>query len=467
MTLKNHLLLPCLLLLSFFILPLSKQAEEVNPVILKIQISGDIINPILAKYIANSVHEAEKANAVCLIIELDTPGGLLESTREIVKTLLNSPVPVVVYVSPQGSRATSAGMFITCAAHLAAMAPSTHIGAAHPVNLGMPSSPAPKEEKPVQPAPNGKEDKKLSSPPPPPEGEGGDIMSEKILQDTLAWTTSIANARHRNVEWMKEAVTKSVSITEEEALKQKVIDLVATDLPDLISKIDGKTVECGNRQVKLSTKNAQVLLFEMTPSEKFLNILANPNIAYIFMTLGMIGLIFEFTHPGVLFPGIAGLICLLLSFYSMNTLPVSYTGLILIVFSLILFVAELFAPTYGALAIGGILSFVFGSMMLLQSGSPLLQISLALIFGSTLLFGGIMLLLIYKVLKVQTAKSPAGKEGLLGLKAKVVSDLTPEGKVFLKGEIWNAITEGGESIAKDEEVRIVKIDGLLLTVKKT
>ncbi|MBI2496290.1 MAG: ATP-dependent Clp protease proteolytic subunit, partial [Candidatus Omnitrophica bacterium] len=283
------------------------QAAHVNV----IELDNRIISPVTQQYIVDAIERSESDGATCLVIKLDTPGGLLESTRAIVKRIMNAKVPVAVYVAPSGSRAGSAGVFITLAAHVAAMAPSTNIGAAHPVVVGEGGGPVVEETQ-------------------------SDPMSEKIINDTVAWVTTIAKARGRNEEWAKNAVTESFSVAEDEAVKERIVDLVASDVTDLLTKIDGRQVELAGVAVQLRTAGAAVIPIPMSKRQEFLAIVTNPNIAYLLMLLGTLGLIFEFTHPGIGFPGIAGLICLLLALYAFQTLPVSYAAVALIAVGLAL-----------------------------------------------------------------------------------------------------------------------------------
>ncbi len=436
---------------------MSQESEEVeDSLIYVITLRGDIVNPIIAKHISRSILQAKKDGAVCFVIELDTPGGLLESTRDIVKDILNSPIPVIVYVSPPGARATSAGVFITSAAHIAVMAPSTHIGAAHPVSVGTPFSPGEKKENSSAPS----NDSKSGGMP------GGDIMSEKIMQDTLAWMSTLGATRGRNVKWLKEAITQSSSVTEEEARNLGVIDFIAKDLDELLDMVDRTQMDIGSQKIILQTKHRKIKRLELSQIEQFLNVIANPNIAYILMMLGMIGLIFELTHPGVIFPGVTGMICLLLAFYSFNTLPVNYTGFLLILFSIVLFIAEVFTPSFGILGLAGVISFIFGSMMLVESGYPFLKISLYLILPTGIVFGSLFFFISYKVLSLHRRKPATGREGLIGRTGVVDKALTPEGKVFIHGELWNAVALDGKPVLKEEKVVVVEVEGLTLKVKQ-
>ena len=315
------------LVLTFFIPPLLFAQKKV----ISLQIDGSI-NPASAAFIHSGIEKADKENATCLIIHLNTPGGLLKSTRVIVSDILESPVPVVVYVSPGGAHAGSAGVFITLAAHIAAMAPGTNIGAAHPVDM---------------------------------QGQQDTVMNEKMTNDAAAFIRSIAEKRNRSVQWAEEAVRKSISITEKEALEKNVIDLVAINTPELLSLIDGKKILTTAGTMTINTRDANIERLEMGGFEKFLDVISDPNIAYVLLLLGLYGLVFELYSPGAIAPGIIGVICLTLAFYSMNTLPVNYAGLALIIFAIILFVLEIKIASHGVLTIGAIISLSIGSMMLL------------------------------------------------------------------------------------------------------
>ncbi|MFL5811153.1 MAG: NfeD family protein, partial [Flavisolibacter sp.] len=312
------------------------------------------INPVTADYIHDGIEKAANEKAECLIIELNTPGGLLKSTRNIVSDMLDSRVPVIVYVAPGGAQSGSAGVFITMAANIAAMAPGTNIGAAHPVQM---------------------------------QSSMDSTMSRKVTNDAAAFIRSIAQKRNRNLEWAEDAVRNSVSITETEALEKKVIDLIADDESDLLISIDGKTVQLNSGVVTLNTKHAAIEEYKMGAIEKILNIISDPNIAYILMMLGMFGMLFELYNPGAILPGIVGVIALILAFYSMHTLPINYAGLALIVFAIILFLLEIKLATHGVLAIGGAVSLLIGSMMLIRASSALefVKLSRSVVISSTVI----------------------------------------------------------------------------------
>lgn len=426
------------------------------------KIEDATINPITAEYIKDAIETAAKEEAECLVIEFDTPGGLLASTRLIVKNIMTSEVPVVVYVYPSGSRAGSAGVFITLSAHIAAMSPSTNIGAAHPVRMG--------EKRTIWDAlrdlmdsrnkksKGAKQKKPLSS---------DETLQEKILQDTLAFIRGIAKERHRNIKWAEKSVLQSASITEMEALKKDVIDIVAKDEEELLSKIDGKTVVLHSGAKKtLHTKEAEIIYFDMNARQRILNVLVNPNIAYILLLLGFYGLLFEVTHPGIGFPGIAGAICLILAFFGMQTLPTNYAGLALIILGIILFIAEANVSGFGLLTLGGLVCMVLGSLILFESPYQIGRVSLKLILSFSVTTAAITLFLVSAVVRTHRKKVLSGKEGIIGLVGEVSSDITPQapGKVFVHGELWKAESE--QSVKKGEEVKVIGIDGMTLKVSR-
>jgi membrane-bound serine protease (ClpP class) len=392
----------------------------------------DGINPSTAEYIQQGIEKAEKENAECLIINLNTPGGLLTSTREIVTNIMQSKVPVIVYVSPTGAHAGSAGTFITLAANIAAMSPGTNIGAAHPVDM---------------------------------QGKSDAVMNEKIINDAAAFIRTIAEKRGRNIQWADDAVRNSVSITEEEALEKNVINLVANDQKDLLNKVDGKQIELNNGSKILHTKNATIENFEMGFFQKVLSRISDPNIAYILMMLGFYGLLFELFSPGAIFPGIIGVICLILAFYTMSSMPVNYAGLALIVFGIILYLLEIKVISHGLLAIGGTVSVLLGSMILFRSSPTENFVSLSWsviisVTGFSLLF---FLFLITMGLKAQRAKPVSGANALIGKTAETLDTLDLSGQVQLMGETWNAISVSGK-INKNEKVIVKAINGLTLYV---
>ncbi len=418
-----------------------------------IELDNRIISPVTQQYITDAIERSESDGALCLIIQLDTPGGLLESTRAIVKRMMNAKVPIAVYVAPSGSRAGSAGVFITLAAHVAAMAPSTNIGAAHPVTVGEGGGAVKKLIKRIK----SKDSEEIIE-------EAQDPMAEKTLNDTVAWVTTIAKARGRNEAWAKRAVTESVSATETEALKEDIIDLIASDVPDLLTHMDGRTVEMAGVNVELRTKDAQTVAIPMTKRQEFLAVITNPNVAYLLMLLGTLGLIFEFTHPGIGFPGIAGLICILLAFYAFQTLPVSYVAIALLVLGIGLLIAEIKIISYGLLAVGGVICLTLGSLMLFESPDPNIRVSLNVIIPTVATLAAMILFVVQRAMSAQSQPVKTGAQGLLGEIGVASTTLNPDGKVFVHGETWDATSS--RSIAKGQKVRVVRVEGLHLFVEK-
>ncbi|MBN2097567.1 MAG: nodulation protein NfeD [Candidatus Omnitrophica bacterium] len=429
------------ILLSLTMLGLSlsrafaQSSEQVLRPVAIVDIDDMIINPIANEVIIQAIKTAQDKNAQCLIIRMDTPGGLLESTHKIVKEIMNSPVPVVVYVWPQGARAASAGVFITIASHLAAMADSTHIGAAHPVIMNNSW---------------GKIDKE---------------MQNKVLNDSVAWMESLAKARNKNVRWAREAVTESVSITAKEALSLGVIDVIAKDLDSLLAQLDERSIETAAGKVILRTKAAQLEFIPFSWRQKFLNHLINPNIAYILMLLGFFGLLYEITHPGFGFPGLAGIISLIMAFYAFQVLPTNYAGLALVVLGVAFFVIEAFTPTFGAFTLAGIAALVFGSTILFNQPNEFLRVSLRLVIPVAVSLGLISTFLVTLVIRAHKRKSTIGQDALIGQRALAKTNISAKGKVFIHGEIWNA--QSSEKIKKGAEVVVDKVQGLKLIVRKT
>lgn len=392
------------------------------------------INPASTEYIQEGIKAAVDDDAECVIIKLNTPGGLLKSTRVIVTEFLQAKIPIVVYVHPQGSQAASAGVFVTMAAHIAAMAPGTNIGAAHPVSL---------------------------------EGQQDSIMMEKATNDAAAFIRTISEKRNRNIEWGEDAVRKSLSITETEALKKNVIDIVATSVDDLIQKLDGRKVETIEGEKEINSVGAEIIPYDMSFKHKLLNTLSDPNIAYILFMLGLYGLLFELYNPGSIFPGVVGGICIILAFYSFHTLPINYAGLALIIFAIILFILEIKVVSHGILTIGGTISLILGSIMLIDSDSTLefVKISWQIIALFVVLTVVFFVFAIGLGIKAQRKKVTTGIEGLLLEEGFVVSDLKPIGTIQIHGEIWNAESVEGK-ISKGHRVKVLEVNNLTLKVRK-
>ena len=392
------------------------------------------IGPATASYISRSIDEARTQNAQCLVIQLNTPGGLLDSTQTIVQSFLGSTVPVVVYVAPTGATATSAGCFITVAASVAAMAPATTIGAAHPVTLGG--------------APSGGAEKL------------DDTMKQKLENFSVSYIEAIAARRQRNVEWAKSAVKESASISAEKALQLKVVDLIAADLPELLKQLNGRVVDGKT----LKTTNANVSEIKMSASEHVFQKLWRPEVMFVLMLIAIYGIIGELTTPGAILPGVVGAIALVLALYLAAILPVNVTGLVLIALALMLFIFDVYAPTHGVLTVGGIISFLIGSLMLFNRADPLFRLSLNYIIPATLVTAGFFIFVIGKGLRAQRLPVRAGAETLLG---KTVTALTPidsrGGWIFVEGEHWNAVSD--TPIEKGDLTEIAAVQGLTLKVK--
>ena len=391
------------------------------------------INPSTAEFIQLGIEKAQKENAECLVINLNTPGGLLTSTRDIVTNIMQSSVPVIVYVSPTGAHAGSAGVFITLSANIAAMAPGTNIGAAHPLDM---------------------------------QGKSDAVLNEKIVNDAAAFIRTIAEKRSRNVQWAEDAVRTSVAITEQEALEKNVINLIAVTEKDLLTQVDGKQIQLENGSKILHTKNATVETLEMGFFQKVLSRISDPNIAYIIMMLGFYGLLFELFSPGAIFPGIIGVICLILAFYSMSSMPVNYAGLALIIFGIILFLLEIKVISHGMLAIGGTLSVLLGSMILFRT-SPVenfVSLSWSVIFSVTAFSVLFFLFIITMGLRAQRAKPVSGENAMIGQTALTLTPLDPRGQVTLMGEIWSAASLS-EKINTNQKVIIKEVKELTLYVQ--
>lgn len=396
-----------------------------------IEVDG-IINPVAARFIEKSIERATEEGAQCLIVALDTPGGLDKSMRSIVKAIMASEVPVVVYVWPGGSRAASAGVWITLASHIAAMAPGTNIGAAHPVLMGG--------------------------------GEVSEEMKEKMVNDAVAYIRAIAEKRGRNAEWAEKAVRESISITEKEAFKLNVVDLICEDLEDLLEKIDGYQVKVASGERVLETEGVEIRRMEMGWRYGILDAISDPNIAYILMLLGIYGLLFELSNPGAILPGVLGGISLILAFFAFQVLPINYAGLLLILLAIVLFIAEVKITSYGLLTVGGIISMILGSMMLIESPAPFLKVSWKVIFPAVVVTTLFFAFALSMALRAHRRRPITGMEGLIGEMGVAKSRVDPEGKVFLHGEIWDAVSD--QAIEEGEWVKVDAVSHLKLKVSK-
>ena len=402
-----------------------------------IKIDG-AIGPATASYIKSGIAEAKSKNAQALIIKINTPGGLLESTREIVQDIFESKVPVIAYVAPPGSRAGSAGVFITLSANIAAMAPGTNIGAAHPVGLGGEGS----------------------------KGDSTSVMYDKVTNDAAAFARTIAQKRKRNQDWAERAVRQSISETENEALEHGAIDFISPLLDSLLKTVDGMTVEINSAKVTLKTAGSEVHYFEMNWREELLTIISNPNIAYILMLIGIYGMFFELYNPGAIFPGVAGGISLILAAYSLQMLPINYAGIALILLAIILFILEIKVISYGVLTIGGVISFILGSIMLFDSPFELVEVSLSLILTAAIMTALFFIIIISIGIKAQYRKRASGIDAIIGEKGIAMSDIKPNeyARIKVHGEIWSAYAE--REIKAGSKVIVESSDALKLKVKQ-
>lgn len=432
---KRIMRVMAIIMAALFFMALPSSGEE-KKVVQVLKLEGPI-SPVAAERLDKALRIATEKKAQCLIVQLDTPGGLDKSMRQMVKAIMNSEIPIIVYISPKGARAASAGLFITLASHIAVMAPGTNMGAAHPVALGI----------------------------------GGGLskeMEEKVVNDASAYIKSIAQRRGRDARWAEKAVRESASLTAEEALRLGIIDFIAEDMEDLLEKLDGRSVQIAKTHLSLEMKGTDLDYTKMTLREKILQTLADPNIAYILLMVGILGIALEFFHPGAFLPGISGAICLILSFFALQILPFSLAGLLLIILAIVLFVLEVEVPSYGALTIGGIIALTLGSLMLISPSAIYISISLKYIVTMVAVISSIFIFIISYAIKAQFRKPVTGMEGLVGSKGVAKSDISPKGKIQIHGEIWNALLEQDkETIKKGEEVEVVKVEGMRLVVKKS
>ncbi|MDC0946884.1 nodulation protein NfeD [Nitrospinaceae bacterium] len=392
------------------------------------------INPAVAEFVSQKIHQANKEQQALIVLNMDTPGGLDTSMRQIIKKIQSSHVPVASYVSPSGSRAASAGTFITIASHIAAMAPGTNIGAAHPVNM------------------MGSNNQQEST------------MDKKVVNDAAAYIRSLAELRNRNSHWAELAVVKSVSISAEEAKRLNVIDLIAGNVKALIIAIDGREIQTTSGPMTLKTGRLEIVYHEMSPRLKMLDIISNPNVAYVLMMIGVVGLYFEMSNPGLVFPGVIGAVSMVLALYAMQTLPIDYAGLLLVLLGALFFIAEIGVMSYGLLSLAGVVSIFLGSTMLIDSDDPAMQISQSILYptlGLTIVFSvGIIVFAI----QTRNLKKQGGAEGMLGETGIVKENLNPHGRVLVHGELWDAECEG--KIMEGEHVIVESVEGLKVRVKK-
>lgn len=401
------------------------------------------IGPATSDYFSRGLAQAQERGAEAVVVRMDTPGGLDSAMREIIRDILASPVPVIVYVTPGGARAASAGTYMLYAAHVAAMAPGTNLGAATPVQLGgAPQSPEPEEGDKAQ---------------------GGSAMERKVVNDAVAYIRSLAELRGRNSDWAERAVREGVSLSAEQALKQDVIDLVSPNLPALLAELDGRSVRLGEGEATLATAEAELIEIEPDWRTELLAVITNPNVAYILMLIGVYGLFFELANPGAIVPGVLGAISLLLALFAFQALPINYAGLALILLGLTFMIAEAFLPSFGALGIGGVAAFVIGSVILLDTGSPAFDISMALIAGFAVASLAILFAVATLALRVRGRPVVSG-ERLIGSEGEALEDFGEHGQVKVHGEIWNATA--AEALTSGDRVRVIGRDGLRLKVER-
>jgi membrane-bound serine protease (ClpP class) len=404
----------------------------------EITIDGTI-TPVMARYLGRAINDAEEDGAAALIVRLDTPGGLSSAMDDMIDDILESEVPVVIYVSPRGARAASAGVYITYAAHVAAMAPGTNIGSASPVFLDETGNVT----------------------------EGNETMKNKVMNDAISQITNLANYRGRNAEWAVDSVKNAANITADEAVQLNVIDLEEPDLESLLNDMDGMTVQMPTGTITMQTAGAEVHTIEMGLLEGFLQLLAEPTIAYILLSFGMLGLFLELSHPGVIVPGVVGGLALILGLYALGTLPVNWTGVLLIIFGFILFAADLYVPSFGTLTIGGIISFVIGSYLLVESDAPPgFEISKPVIWAMTTCLVVFFLWLAALVVRTRLRPPYTGKQALIGEVGEVRQTLNPAGMVYVYGELWSATTEEGiGEIPIGTSVTVTNVQGMKLKVR--
>lgn len=431
-----------------------------GPFVLRIRLENEAITPAVAQFLDRAIEEAAEQQAQCLVVELSTPGGYLHATERMVTTIYESPVPIVVYVSPSGARAASAGVFVTMAAHVAAMAPGTHIGAAHPIQLGMPSDipGAPKNE-------GDQEHERLENLAPSAPGE------QKILNDTVARARAIAEYRQRNVEWAAAAVAENRVDIAKDALAEGVIDLIAKDVNDLLTQIDGRSATVKRdgveKTVQLHTKASQIRTLEMWWGEKLLAIISNPNVAMLLLMFGVYGVLYELYSPGWGISGTLGVVSLVLAFFGLSVLPINYAGLALIAVALALFAAEAFVTSYGALTVGGIVCLLLGGTMLVDTPHEFLRVSQSVLIPIAVSTGLIVVLLLSSVVKAHRSRVQTGGEGLIGMHGSAREKFSLrndhyEGQVFVRGEIWQAVSS--QAITSGQEIEVKGRQGLTLTV---
>jgi len=458
----------------------AQNAESAKAVVVTID---GAIGPAIGDYLSDSLDKAAEEEADIFVLALDTPGGLVSTTRKIIKDILSSPVPVATYVSPAGAHAASAGTYILYGSHIAAMAPGTNVGAATPVEIGGPSMP----DRPSPPTPpSTPEESSPTNTPDVPSGEGSPPVgsqedsqesteeakpsapegaaSMKAVNDLVAFIKELADLRGRNVEWAEKAVREAATLPANEALSENVIDVIAKDIPDLLNQIDGKTVEVDGEDFVLNTADAQIVNYDMDFVTRFLVLITDPNVSFIFMTLAMYGLFFELANPGSIFPGVVGVICLIIGLYALSVLPVSSAGLALLVVGFVLLVAEVFTPTFGILGLGGLVSFFFGAAFLFRADEPGFGVSLEIIIGATATTAAFFAVVGMFALGAQRRKVVTGVESLIGTSGEVLEWEGEHGYVRVMGERWQARSK--DELSPGDSVTVIKSEGLTLVVRR-
>jgi membrane-bound serine protease (ClpP class) len=444
---------------GLLLLGISPAAAQEAPHVVLLDIQGPI-GPATSDYIHRSLESAKAEKASLIILRMDTPGGLDLAMRDIIQDILASPVPVAGFVAPPGARAASAGTYILYASHIAAMAPATTLGAATPVQVGGPPIPAdPRKTSPPKP--------KQSPAKKPKSGEqpqaATDPMQKKMINDAAAYIRGLALLRHRNAKWAEQAVREAVSLSAEEAVKKNVVNFIARDVPDLVEKVHGRTIETRTGKQKLNTRQAVIIKVEPDWRTRLLSVITNPNVAYILMLLGIYGLFFELANPGFVLPGVIGGICLLLALFAFQALPVNYAGLGLMILGIAFMVGEVFAPSFGALGIGGVIAFAFGSIILMDTGVPGFELSILVIATITITTALFFILVVGLAIKARKRPVVSGAEEIIGAMGSVRESFETEGRVLAHGEIWQAKTD--TPLKKGQAVVVTDIDGLYLIVK--